>query len=341
MERFVFVAAVTIAIIFGIGAVFGGSDGWHFEIDEDGERGRSEIVELAPGEMAAQVFTGDRLRIRSAAANVIIIPEDRTDFSIEIDNSAGRVPMPQVSTSEDRVTIDGRLRGRIADCGPETIELRGYDDVAAADLPRITIRTPRTLDLDRSGAGSTEIGATTELTVDFSGCGNATIGVVSEELTIDLAGSGQIAASAAGSLDVDLAGSGDVTVGAVATGASVDIAGSGTVTIASLTGELSTDGAGSGEVVVEGGAITDASIDLAGSGDVRIAAPIQTLDVSIVGSGDVDVQGAVGELDAEIAGSGNVTAQSVTGNTRRQVWGSGEVRVGGQSAPPAVPEPAE
>lgn len=341
MERFVFVAAVTIAIIFGIGAVFGGSDGWHFEFDEDGERGRAEIVALAPGSMAAEVFTGDRLRIRSAAANVTIIPEDRTDFSIEIDNSAGRTPMPVVSTDDGRVTIDGQLRGRIADCGPDTIELRGYDDVAAADLPRITIRAPRTLDLDRSGAGSTEIGATQELTVDFSGCGGATIGDVAEALNIDLAGSGEINAGAANSLNIDLAGSGDVNVGAVAAGASVDIAGSGTVTIASLNGELSSDGAGSGTVVVEGGTVTSADIDLAGSGDVRIAAPVQALNVSIVGSGDVEVEAAVGEVDAEIAGSGNVIVASATGTVRRQVWGSGEVRVGGQAAAPAPAQTAE
>jgi hypothetical protein len=341
MERFVFVAAVTIAIIFGIGAVFGGTNGWHFEFDEDGEGGRSEIVELAPGTMEAQAFAGDRLRIRSAAANVTIIPEDRTDFLIEINNSAGQAPMPLVSTDDGRVLIDGRLRNRISDCGPDVVELRGYGDVAAADLPRITIRAPRNLDLDRSGAGTTEIGATQELTVDFSGCGDANIGDVAEALTIDLAGSGEITAGAARSLNVDLAGSGDVNVGAVAEGASVDIAGSGTVTIASLAGEFSSDGAGSGAVTVEGGAITSADVDLAGSGDVTIAAAVQSLNVSIVGSGDVDVTAAVGEVDAEIAGSGNVTVASATGTVRRQVWGSGEVRVGGRAAPATPSETAE
>lgn len=328
MERFVFVAAVTIAIIFGIGAVFGGGDGWQFEFDDDGERSRAEIVEVAPGSMEAQAFAGDRLRIRSAAANITVVPEDRTDFLIEIDNSAGQAPMPEVSTDGGRVIIDGRLRGRISDCGSETVDLRGYGDVAVADLPRITIRAPRTLQLDRSGAGSTEIGATETLDVDFSGCSDATVGDVAGEFAIDLAGSGEITVGAVRSLDIDLAGSGDIIVGAVSAGADIDIAGSGTVTIASLTGELQADSAGSGTVVVQAGAITSANIDLAGSGDVQVTAPVQTLAVNIVGSGDVDVNAQVGEIDAEIAGPGNVRVASVTGAVRQQVWGPGSVTVG-------------
>lgn len=351
MERFVFVAAVTIAIIFGIGAVFGGGDGWHFEFDDDGDMGRAELVELAPGSLAATAFAGDRLRLRSVAAVVTITPEDRTDFLIEIDNSAGRVPMPEVSVDEDRVTINGHLRGRIGDCGPDTIELRGYDDVAAADLPRITIRAPRALVLDRSGAGTTEIGAAASIDADFNGCGSATIGDVEGELNVDMTGSGTITTGAAGSLDADLTGSGDIAVGAVANGASVDVMGSGSVTIASLNGEFSADGPGSGTVTVLAGAITSARVDVTGSGGAVIGATVQSLDVEVMGSGDVDVSAAVGSLDAQILGSGDVTVTapvgsidaeimgsgdvsvaSVTGTIRRQELGSGTVRVGATTA---------
>ncbi len=351
MERFVFVAAVTIAIIFGIGAVFSGGDGLHFSFDEDGDMGRSEIVELAPGTLAAQPFAGDRLRIRSVAAVVTITPEDRTDFLIEIDNSAGRVPMPEVTVDEGRVIINGRLRGRIGDCGPDVVELRGYDDVAAADLPRITIRAPRALILDRSGAGTTDIGAAASLDADFNGCGTATIGDVAGDLNIDMTGSGSVTAGSAASLDVDVTGSGDVSVGAVASGASVDLMGSGSVTIASLNGAFSADGPGSGTVRVLAGAITTARIDVTGSGGAEIGATIEELDVEVMGSGDVDVSGAVGALDAqilgsgdvqvsaavgsvdaEIMGSGDVTIASVSGEIRRQELGSGRVRVGAATA---------
>ncbi|MGE4167663.1 MAG: DUF2807 domain-containing protein [Xanthobacteraceae bacterium] len=328
MERFVFVAAVTIAIIFGVVAVFGGTNGFHFAFDEDG-MGIDPIVEVGPGQTEAAVFAGTHLRVRSAAANVVITSEDRTDFSIEIDNSAGRAPMPTITTEGGHISIDGQLRGRIGDCEAETVELRGYGDIAYAELPRITIRAPRSLDLDLAGAGSTEIGPTESLQVDFSGCGDANIGDVAGELDIDLAGSSRVQAGAARNVDIDIAGSGEVNIGAVSEGASIDVAGSGEVTIASLNGDLSSDGAGSGDVSILAGAIGTADIDLAGAGGVSIAASVRSLEVDIVGSGDVDVNGEVGDIDAEIAGSGGVRASVVTGTVRKEVWGSGDVQVGG------------
>jgi hypothetical protein len=332
MERFVFVTAVTLAIIFGIGAVFGGPN-FHFsggDWDMDVEaRGVADLVPVAPGSLAAQSYVGDRLRIRHVAANVVITPEDRTDFSVEIANPAGRAPMPSVEVTEGRVTIDGHLRGRIEDCTDGGARLRDYGDLSGADLPTITIRTPRNLEVDRSGAGTLQIAATESLDLDFSSCGTATVADVTNALDIDLAGSGRVTTGAARSLNADVAGSGELTTGAIAEGANIDIAGSGTVRLASLSGDLAADGAGSGNLIIDGGSVGEASVDLAGSGDVDITAPVRTLNVSIVGSGDVDVAGAVGDIEADIAGSGSVRAQSVTGSVRKDVWGSGDVRVGG------------
>lgn len=332
MERFVFVVAIAGAIIFGVVAVFGGPHVFHADFDDDdGGFGTAAIVAVSPGRMETQAFAGGELRIRHIAANVTITPEDRTDFAVEIDNSAGRLPMPTVASDNGRVVIDGQLRGRVRDCTSDGgASIRGYGEgaFAAADLPRITIRAPRDVHLDRSGAGVTEIGASQSLDLDLSGCSLTTAGDTAGELSVDVAGSGAVHAGAAHSLNADVAGSADISVGTVTTSASIDIAGSGSVTIASLTGELNADGAGSGDIAVQGGAVTRASIDLAGSGGVSIAAPVEDLNVSIVGSGDVDVAGVVGNLDADIAGSGGVSAQSVTGTVRQEVWGSGEVSVG-------------
>ncbi|MGQ0531947.1 MAG: GIN domain-containing protein [Caulobacteraceae bacterium] len=335
MERFVFVAAIAIAIIFGIGAVVGGP---HFSFhgdwdEEDGIGGTAPVVAVSAGRMEAQTFAGTDLRLRHMAAIVTVSPEDRSDFSVEIDNSAGKLPMPTVASEGGRVIIDGQLRGRVRDCeegGGASVRGYGEGEFVAADLPRITIHAPRTLNVDRSGAGTTEIGATQELSLDVSGCSLTTAGDVAGALKMDVAGSGDVRAGAAQSLNADVAGSADVTVGAVAGNATVDIAGSGSVTMASLTGELDADGAGSGSVEVQGGAVTNAEIDLAGSGGVTIAAPVERLNVSIVGSGDVDVNGTVGDIEAEIAGSGSVAAQAVTGTVREESWGSGDVIIGGQ-----------
>jgi hypothetical protein len=332
MERFVFIAAVTFAIIWGIVALAGRGDfGIHINGDEFG--GVSPLVETAPGNMEAQAFSGAELRIRHAAANVTITPEDRQDFLIEITNP-GRAPMPLVESDEGAVVINGQLRGRVDRCiegGGAALD--GYGELTLADLPQITVRAPRSLKVELNGASTTSVAAADSVNLDLAGCGSVTLADVANDLNVDLAGSGDVRGGAVRRLTADMAGAGTLTLGAVAEQADLDLAGSGMVTIASLTGELSADGAGSGEVNILGGALTEAKIDLAGSGDVVIAAPVQRLNVSILGSGDVEVQGDVVDLDAEIAGSGSVTARAVTGSSQREVMGSGEVRIGAAQTP--------
>ncbi len=326
MERFVFVAAVTVAIVLGLFHFLGGPS-WSINIDGF-EGGRNDpVLQLSAGRFEEQTFQSSDIEVKYAAARVVVTPEDRQDIAISIDNP-GHTPMPEVRMDRGRLIVDGRLRGRVSDCSADSVELRGYGTIARAELPLIQIRAPRTLAVEVGGASNSQIGPAQALNASFSGCGIAQIGDVAENLSIDLAGSGEVRTGSAGGLSADLAGSGELYVGAVADGAKVDIAGSGRVDIASLTGSLSMDGAGSGDLIIQGGAVTDANIDLAGSGDVSIAAPVQRLEVSIVGSGDVDVAAAVGDIQADIAGSGGISAQSVTGSVHREVWGSGDIRIG-------------
>lgn len=333
MERFVFVVAVAVAIMFGIIAVVGGPHWSNFSIhiDDDGEGGTAPVVATSAGAMAAQTFAGEEISIRNLAAIVTVTPEDRADYVVEIDNNAGQLPMPTVAADEGRVTIDGQLRGRVRDCGDGgSARVRGYGDeeFEAAELPHITIRAPRTLRIYRGGAGTTEIGASEALNLDVRGCSTTNVGDVAGLLAVDVSGSGDINAGAAQTLNADVRGSADVVTGAVANGASLDLSGSGSVTIAALTGDLTSDERGSGSVAVQGGAITTANVDLSGSGDVTIGATVQDLEVSIRGSGGVTVTAAVGNIDADIAGSGSVSAASATGSIHQEVRGSGEVSVG-------------
>lgn len=326
MERFVFVAAIVIAVIFGIGALV--QSHINFEFDGEG-MGTAELVSVAPGVMAQEVYPAARVKVRSAAANVVIVPEDRADIAVEIDNSAGKAPMPSVSVDGDTLVIDGNLRGRIAGCRDDGgANLRGYGEVAGAELPRITIRAPRALRVERAGAGTTEIGASQSLDFDLSGCSDAAVGDVAGAFALDLAGAGDVRAGSAQSFSADIAGAGDVTIGAIAEGANIDIAGAGSVVIASLTGDLVTDAAGAGNITVEAGAVGEANIDMAGSGDIEIKAPVRRLVVSMVGAGDVTVAGEVGDLEAEIAGVGEVNVARVTGSVRQEVHGPGGVHVG-------------
>lgn len=337
MERFVFVAAIAFAIIFGIGAVVGGPrwSSFHVEIDDDEGGGTSEVLATSPGAMAAATFDGGELRIRNIAAIVTITPEDRTDFAVEIDNNAGQLPMPTVASDNGRVLIDGQVRGRVRDCrrdGGATVRGYGDGDFDASELPHITIRTPRAVHLDRSGAGRTEIGASESAYVEIAGCGAVTMADVQNALELDIAGAGDVTAAAAGSLNADIAGAGDISLGAIARGAELDISGAGNITIASLTGDFTVDSAGASDITIQGGSITTADIDMAGTGDIDIAAPVQTLNAQIMGVGHVDVAGTVGDMDVDIAGPGSVTVQAVTGSMRQDIAGPGSVRVTGTTA---------
>jgi hypothetical protein len=285
--------------------------------------------------MAAATFDGGELRIRNIAAIVTITPEDRTDFAVEIDNNPGQLPMPTVATDNGRVLIDGQLRGRVRDCrrdGGATVRGYGDGDFDATELPHITIRAPRAVHLDRSGAGRTEIGASESAYVEISGCGALTVADVQNALELDIAGAGDVTAAAAGSLNADIAGAGDITLGAIARGADLDISGAGNITIASLTGDFTVDSAGASDITIQGGSIATAEIDMAGTGDIDIAAPVQTLNAQIMGVGHVDVAGTVGDMDVDIAGPGSVTVQAVTGSMRQDIAGPGSVRVTGTTA---------
>src|SRR5262245_28405188 len=339
MERFVFIVAVTFAVLFGIGAVFGGS---HFnwrDIDIDGDGGAAPVVQTTAGRLEAQAYQGEGLTLKHLVAVVTITPEDRTDYLVEID-SPGGTPMPTVSASEGRVTVDGQLRGRISHCQDDgTAELRGYDDISAANLPRINIRAPRTLNVTRGGAGSTQIAASEGLTLDLYGCGPVTVGDVANEFNVQIDGAGDVTGGAARRLVADVDGTGDIVMGAISEGADLDIDGTGAIRLASLSGDLSVDANGTGEVDIRGGALGQARLDLNGMGDVDIAAPVRTLKVSIAGVGDVDVAGVVGDLDADLSGMGSVTVQSLTGSLRQDIAGPGSVRVQGRT-PSAGERPA-
>jgi hypothetical protein len=331
MERFVFVAAIVVASIFALGAVFGSHrDGWgiHFSMDDEDGMGTAELVQLAPAQLPAQTYQADRIRLRHIAARVVVTPEDRTDVSIEIDNPGG-APTPEISLSDGRLTVDGHLRGRVGECTDEGADLRGYGFVSHDQMPLITIRAPRQLDLAITGAGTAEIGDTQSLELDLNGCADVTAGAVAGEANLDLNGSGDVVIGPSQAAYVDINGAGSARIEAVRGDSDVEVNGSGRVTLAHVTGSFSMESRGSGMVEVLAGEVTEADIELFGSGQVTIGAPIQTLRVNIFGSGDVDAPVAVGDLDADIFGSGDVRVQSVTGTMRQEVRGSGEVRVGG------------
>ncbi|MFZ2028859.1 MAG: DUF2807 domain-containing protein [Vitreimonas sp.] len=323
MERFIFVAAIVFAVVFGLVAMAGGGRHFHFDID-----GRTDpVMAVAAGRTPAQTFTGEELRFKYLAAHVTITPEDRQDISIEITNP-GHTPMPTVARDGDDIVVDGHMANRV-DCDDANgADLRGYSRVALADLPQIVVHAPRTLHVDYDGAGLAEVGASQSLHLEVSGCGSANAADVAGALEVDVRGSGHVQAGAAHELNANIMGSGGLSTGAITDSADVSVFGSGSATVASLTGTLKSSSHGSGDVNVSAGAITNAEFDTFGSGGATVAAPIQHLKASIHGSGDIEVNGTVGDVDASIFGSGSVHATSITGNVHKETMGSGDVTSG-------------
>lgn len=337
MERFVIGAAIVVAVLIAGGTYFANN---HEDSDFVMQVGGYDVggggsgAAKGTGQPSAvmpKTYAGAVLKVRDAVAVLKVIPEDRADISVEIANP-GKLGTPVVRMDGDAVVVDGGLRRRIQDCGGGRgafeVSVRGVGDVREAEMPVITVRTPRNVDVSVGGAVKSDIGAAAAADLSFSGCGDATVADVAGALDLSSAGSGDVTVGNAASATISAAGSGDATLAAVAGKLEVSVAGSGSVMAESVAGPLDVSIAGSGDVTVAGGAVTDADISIAGSGDVSVTGNVAKLDVSIMGSGDVTVRGAAASVDANIMGSGDVQVASVTGGVQKAVMGSGSVTVG-------------
>ncbi len=336
MERFVIGAAVTVAVLIAVGGYFGhgvsDGEGFRFEVGDREPGGGGQVKGTgAASALPAAAYAATELKIRDAVAVVKVIPEDRTDISIEIANP-GALAMPRVRMDGGVLVVDGGLDRRIRDCrtrnGAYSVNVNGVGDVDEAQMPVITAHVPRAVDLSVGGAARTEVGPSTSATLSFTGCGNAAVADVAGALDMNAAGSGDVTVGATKSAEVSAAGSGDTVLGAVAEKLEASVAGSGDVTAASVTGPLDVSIAGSGDVVVLAGAVADTDISIAGSGSVDIASGVGRLEVAIMGSGDVTVRGPAAAVDANIMGSGDVQVASVAGGVQKAVMGSGSVQIG-------------
>lgn len=265
------------------------------------------------GAAQAQTYSTSAVDIRYAAATVTIIAEDRSDVSAEV-TAGARVPAPSVRVDGGRLVIDGGLRNRIRGCSDNNVQITGYGRVARADLPRITLHVPATLDLHAGGAVWADIGASSGGRVAFSGCGSAALGDVSGSLNVAQEGSGDVRVTrVSGALRAALDGSGDLNVGAVGGDAEASLDGSGDLNIASVGG--------------------DAAGSLDGSGDLRVGGVGGAARVSLDGSGDVEFGNVRSGLSASLDGSGNVQVASVEGGrVALSLDGSGDVLVRGGAA---------
>ena len=292
------------------------------------------------GEASAQTFAATAVRVDHAAAVVTVIPENRADISVSI-SPGDRVPTPTARLTSEGVVIDGGLRNRIRGCttlnlggARSHVRISGIGNVRREELPRITIRTPRALDLSVGGGVFTSVGASAGGAVAFNGCGDSTMSFASGALDVALNGSGDVdVGRVGGALAAALNGSGSLSVERAGANAALRLNGSGDLRVGAVEGQVDARLAGSGslQVASAGG---DALLALHGSGDVEAGAIAGSLDAELRGSGSVSVtsvEGASASLDLSSSGDlvvrgGRVERLSVSNS------GSGGVRFAGEAA---------
>lgn len=255
------------------------------------------VAGFASGAQAQEV------EIENAVARVVVIPEDRSDIQVTVDQGAAGLPPIEVRHRGSDVRIDGGLRRRIQNCrsggfvadptqmpSGVSVTVRDHGVVEMAEAPLIIIRTPMDARVDASGAVWGAIGRSDSVDLGAGGCGDWSVANTRGDLSVAIGGSGDVRTGEAQALEVAVGGSGGVTVAAINGPADIAIGGSGEVTV--------------------------------NAGRAR------ALEVAIGGSGTVIFNGEVGDLDVSIAGSGDVRVARVTGRVQRTIVGSGDIRIG-------------
>jgi hypothetical protein len=272
--------------------------------------GVASLALFAPAQAAS-------LEIKNAAATVVIIPEARSDVSVEVVGGDKRLVLKQ-SQLGGKVILDGGIRNVqctskvklvVNDWSATRFWASGIGSFDRSSLPKIIAHVPLDAKISASGAVFGSIGRSQGLRLEHTGCGDWTIANVEGALKLSQAGSGDTQIGTVGSAEVEIAGSGDVSLASAAKGLDVEIAGSGDVSAQAVDGPLRVSIAGSGGVDIKGGAVSK-------------------LDVSIAGSGDVHFGGTAASGAFSIAGSGDIAVHKVSGPVRRSVMGSGDISIG-------------
>jgi len=257
------------------------------------------------------------LEIKNAAANVVIIPEARSDVSVEVIGGDKRLSLKQTQLA-GRVVLDGgihtvqctsRVKLVINDGSPNRFWASGIGSFNRSSLPKIIAHVPLDADISASGAVFGSIGRSQGLSLQHTGCGDWMVANVEGALNLSQAGSGDTQIGTVGSAKVEIAGSGDVSLVSAAKGLRIEIAGSGDVAAQRIDGPLKIEVAGSGNVDIQGGVVSG-------------------LDVSVAGSGNVHFGGTAASGDLNIAGSGDISVHKITGAVSRAIMGSGDISIG-------------
>ena len=296
---------------------------------------------------AGTVQAAPSVAIERAAVRVTVIPEARSDVTVQLIRANARLPI-YIKHRGDQVVVYGDLDRWFFGCSidGEDVHVFPRGHYRAAELPEVVIRTPMDSVVWASGASIGSVARSHSLALGVGGCGDWTVANVEGQLSLGNSGSGRVRTGSAGSADVSVSGSGETRLGPVANRLRASLSGSGVLSVG-RSGSEAVSISGSGDMT-SGPVASGLRASISGSGNLDVArldgpfeagvsgvghirasqGEVSTMEVHISGSGDVAFGGVAQSLEASVSGSGNVSAKKVTGEVTKHVSGSGQVEAG-------------
>lgn len=254
-------------------------------------------------------------------------------FDYRLEMAQNVVPEPEIEISNGSLKVLGGLEKGPERCNQNNrkfeMQMRGGDKLPISAFPTLIITAPEGTSMDVSVLGGlVTIGDSSDLSLDFKGCGDARFGNVAQNLNLAIYGSGDVTGGNSGAAEIMIKGSGDVSMADIRGDAVIDISGSGDVTIGEISGSSRLKIKGSGDIDIASIA-SDSDVDLRGSGDIEIArGDVSEFKVNVMGSGDVQFNGGADDVSVLLKGSGDVYVARSNGNRVVSRYGSGDVRIG-------------
>jgi len=273
------------------------------------------LVTMTAADASAQAANLD---IGDVAAKIVVVTEPRADVVASVIKTNPRLPLI-ITRQGDGLSIRGSIKQtwwsglfhrQLISCKFDargaSVGVMGIGGFHEADLPLVLVRAPLDAKISTAGGVVGSLPTADSLALEVKGCDSWTIGRIKGRMTLNDSGVVRLRVGSAGAMTTQVAGSGDVAIGAVTDGLQVEQAGVGQFRAGRVSGPVSVQVSGQGNVRILGGHASDLSVTIAGVGQVIYGGLADTLEATIAGEGEVEVAQVLGPVQKTVAGVGKI-----------------------------------
>lgn len=267
------------------------------------------LIAVAITVSSPEIAHAATLELKNVYANVEIIPEDRTDVTVDVRRSDGRLPLPKLTRSGGDVLVDGGIRYSNSCMGvhpDSSISLFGFGRRSRASTINITVHTPRDVHVNSNGSIIGNIRPSGNIDLITAGCSQWRIADVGGTLSIHQDGVATIKTGASAAARLELSGVSHIDLAATRA-LTVDMSGMGNVRLQSISGPVDASLSGMGNVKIAGGRADHVKADVSGMGGFSLSGSASTLDADVSGVGGVHVDHVYGAVHKSVSGIGRVS----------------------------------